>query len=205
MRAPSTPLLRGNVQSHLHNPGSNACDSLRPGQPSSPDPCTDVRRHCPASLRGSWASMEGRSLGSTLDPNLKAPGEGRGRRPQNRSIRRGGANARDFGKGAQKLAGNNPVPRDERFLFPSMRSSGKVPLSSSVFVADHLRPAALAAGVMIPRGHRFGSHNLRHSHWLVHAARENPRTVQGILRHDTIETTLGLYTQSDMEWMIAAQ
>ena len=102
---------------------------------------------------------------------------------------------------------STPYHSTDDFVFPSMRSSGKVPLSGSIFVADHLRPAALAAGVVIPSGHRFGFHNLRHSlsHWLVNAARENPKTVQGILRHEKIETTLGLYTQSDMELMISAQ
>jgi hypothetical protein len=38
-----------------------------------------------------------------------------------------------------------------------------LPLSASVFVADHLRPAAKKAGVPIEDGQRFGLHNLRHS------------------------------------------
>jgi hypothetical protein len=44
-----------------------------------------------------------------------------------------------------------------------------VPLSASIFVADHLRPAAKKAGVQIADGQRFGLHNLRHSfsNWLV--------------------------------------
>jgi integrase len=50
---------------------------------------------------------------------------------------------------------------------------------SSVFCADYLRPAAKAAGVLIPDGHRWGLHNLRHSlsNWLVNKAKENPKTV----------------------------
>jgi cytochrome bd-type quinol oxidase subunit 1 len=41
--------------------------------------------------------------------------------------------------------------------------------------------------------------------WLVNEAKEQPKTVQGILRHEDICTTLGLYTQSDMDQMRQAQ
>jgi integrase len=63
----------------------------------------------------------------------------------------------------------SPYAKDEDFVFPSSRAEGRVPLSASVFVADHLRPAAKKAGVHIEDGQRFGLHNLRHSlsNWLV--------------------------------------
>jgi len=85
--------------------------------------------------------------------------------------------------------------------------SGKVPISSSAFDKDHLRPAALDAGAKIPEGHRFGLHNLRHSlsNWLVNKAKENPKTVQGILGHSRVQTTLDLYSDSDLDTMIEAQ
>ena len=35
--------------------------------------------------------------------------------------------------------------------------------------------------------------------------KENPKTVQGILRHGRIQTTLDLYTQADRDEMQAAQ
>ena len=59
----------------------------------------------------------------------------------------------------------------------------------------------------IPDGHRWGLHNLRHSlsNWLVNKAKENPKTVQGILGHARIQTTLDLYTDEDLDEMIAAQ
>ena len=62
-----------------------------------------------------------------------------------------------------------PYRKKSDFVFPSFKCFGKVPLSASIFVADHLRPAALAVGVRIPRGARFGFHNLRASlsNWLV--------------------------------------
>jgi len=38
----------------------------------------------------------------------------------------------------------------------------------------------------------------------VNTAKENPKTVQGILGHSRIQTTLDLYTDEDLEEMIAA-
>jgi integrase len=88
-----------------------------------------------------------------------------------------------------------------------MKEGGRVPICSSVFCSDYLRPAAKVAGVTIPDGHRWGLHNLRHSlsNWLVNKAKENPKTVQGILGHSRIQTTLDLYTDEDLDEMIAAQ
>jgi integrase len=63
------------------------------------------------------------------------------------------------------------------------------------------------AGVQIEDGQRFGLHNLRHSlsNWLVNKAKVEPKTVQGILRHSRIQTTLDLYTQEDSDEARAAQ
>lgn len=101
----------------------------------------------------------------------------------------------------------SPYSKGRDFVFPSLKCFGKVPLSASIFVADHLRPAAIAVGVQIPKGARFGFHNLRHSlsNWLVNKRKENPKTVQGMLRHARIQTTLDLYTESDLEEMQKAQ
>ena len=78
---------------------------------------------------------------------------------------------------------------------------------ASSFVADYLRPAAKKAGVEIADGQRFGLHNLRHSlsNWLVNKAKVEPKTVQGILRHSRIQTTLDLYTQQDSDEARGAQ
>ena len=89
-----------------------------------------------------------------------------------------------------------PYAKPMDFVFPSMRAKGKKPLYASSFVADYLRAAAKAAGVRIEDGQRFGLHNLRHS---------LSKTVQGILRHSKIQTTLDLYTQEDSEETRAAQ
>jgi integrase len=101
----------------------------------------------------------------------------------------------------------SPYPKDGDFVFPSLKARGIVPLSASIFVADHLRPAAKKNGVDIEDGQRFGLHNLRHSlsNWLVNKAKVEPKTVQGILRHTRIQTTLDLYTQDDGDETRAAQ
>ena len=98
-------------------------------------------------------------------------------------------------------------PRPEDFLFPSLSKEGKAPVWASTFITDYLRPAAIVAGVRILPGQRFGLHNLRHSlsHWLVNKGKFDPKTVQGILRHSDIKTTLNLYTQDDMDEKQAAQ
>jgi integrase len=100
-----------------------------------------------------------------------------------------------------------PFAEETDFLFPSVKAEGRVPLSPAVFVADHLRPAAIAAGLAIAKGQRFGLHNLRHSlsSWLVNKAKVEPKTVQSILRHSRIQTTLDLYTQGDGDETRAAQ
>ena len=100
-----------------------------------------------------------------------------------------------------------PYEKDTDFVFPSFKTSGKVPLSAGIFAADHLRMAAIKAGVRIPEGYRFGLHNLRHSlsNWMVNKGKVDPKTVQGILRHSRIQTTLDLYTQGDADETRAAQ
>ena len=83
-------------------------------------------------------------------------------------------------------------------MFPSFRANGEVPLSPAVFLRDHLRKAAIGAGVQVPEGHRFGLHNLRHSlsNWMVNKAKVEAKTVQEILRHRRIQTTLDIWTSS---------
>lgn len=74
-------------------------------------------------------------------------------------------------------------------------------------VRKYLRPAAVKAGVISEdqRG-RFGFHNFRHSlaSSLV-KLKCDPKTVQGILRHEDVRTTMQLYAQSDQESKLEAQ
>jgi integrase len=100
-----------------------------------------------------------------------------------------------------------PYGKETNFVFPSLKAGGKVPVSPAMFVADHLRVAAKATGIAIEDGQRFGLHNLRHSlsNWLVNKAKVEPKTVQGMLRHSRIQTTMDLYTQDDSDETRAAQ
>jgi integrase len=100
-----------------------------------------------------------------------------------------------------------PYAKGKDFVFPSLFASGKTPLNACSFVKDHLRVAAKAVGVQIADGQRFGLHNLRHSlsNWLVNKGKVEPKTVQGLLRHSKIQTTLDLYTQEDSDETRAAQ
>jgi integrase len=97
--------------------------------------------------------------------------------------------------------------KETDFIFPSFKAEGRVPLSPAVFVADHLRPAAIAAGVSVPKGYRFGFHSLRHSlsHWCVNKGKVEPKVVQSLLRHSRVQITLDLYAQGDGDETRAAQ
>jgi integrase len=49
------------------------------------------------------------------------------------------------------------------WIFASSRLKGRHPRTASILAADHLRPAAISAGIVLKPGQRFGFHNLRHS------------------------------------------
>ena len=92
-------------------------------------------------------------------------------------------------------------------FFPSFRLKSKKPLSASIMVQKYLRPAAVKAGVIKEDQRvRFGFHNFRHSlaSSLV-KLKCDPKTVQGILRHEDVRTTMQLYAQSDQESRLEAQ
>jgi integrase len=96
--------------------------------------------------------------------------------------------------------------RPSDWVFASAQKKGKTPRSSSVLTWDHLRPAAIAAGVKLKKGQRFGFHNFRHglASWLVNQGTDI-KTVQGLLRHANVSTTLGLYAHRVNSSMLAAQ
>lgn len=102
--------------------------------------------------------------------------------------------------------GDTMYRRPGDWVFPSTRSKGKKPRSASILICDHLRKATLAAGVPIKKGQRFGFHNFRHglASWLVNQGTDM-KTVQGLLRHSSVTTTLGLYAHRVNASMMAAQ
>jgi integrase len=82
---------------------------------------------------------------------------------------------------------------DDDFVFASRKLMGREPRRGSMVVADHLKPAALRAGVIeVKEGNtyiggelvkQFGFHTFRHSltSWLM-ANGENPQIVRAMLR-----------------------
>ena len=100
-----------------------------------------------------------------------------------------------------------PYSQPTDWVFPSFRCKGSQPRTANMLVEDHLRPAAVKAEVLAeddPR--RFGFHNLRHSlaSFLVRS-KTDPKTVQALLRHSDVKTTLQLYAHSVSEDRLAAQ
>jgi integrase len=80
-------------------------------------------------------------------------------------------------------------------------------LSTSIMVQKYLRPAAIKAGVIEEAERvRFGFHNFRHSlASSVVKLKCDPKTVQGILRHEDVRRIMQLYAQSDQESRLEAQ
>jgi integrase len=104
-----------------------------------------------------------------------------------------------------KLRSQSLYARDEDYLFPSTRNKGKTPRSGSILVQDHLRRAALEAGVIKP-GEGLGLHCLRHSlaTFLVAQGRD-VKTVQNMLRHAKSTTTLDIYAHGRNQDSLDAQ
>jgi integrase len=101
-----------------------------------------------------------------------------------------------------------PYSQSWDWVFPSSRLEVKQPRVANMLVEDHLRPAAVKAGILSSHrdihGHvvdddprRFGFHNLRHSlaSFLIRT-RTDPKTVQTLLRHSDVKLTLQFYTHA---------
>ena len=83
-------------------------------------------------------------------------------------------------------------------MFPSPRQSS----SPIIFDRQRRRPECLSRTV---RGSDFTIFAIHSDNWMVNKAKVEPKTVQGILRHAKIQTTLDLYTQEDGDETLAAQ
>ena len=101
-----------------------------------------------------------------------------------------------------------PYAENDDWIFASPRMKGKQPRTANILVQDHLRPAAIAAGVLSKESkERFGLHNLRHAlaTFLVTDHVADPKTVQLMLRHSNVTTTLGLYAHGNNAAKLTAQ
>jgi len=92
---------------------------------------------------------------------------------------------------------------DDDWTFPSYKLSGSIPMCAGIFVTDHLRPAALAAGIKIADGQRFGLHSLRSSMatWMVSIDKTDVKTAQSNMRHANPEIMLSKYALAVMDEM----
>jgi integrase len=110
-----------------------------------------------------------------------------------------------------------PYDQPSDWVFPSFRLKGRQPRVANILVEDHLRLAAAKAGILSSHQNdqgvlieddrrRFGFHNLRHSlaSFLVRS-KTDPKTVQALLRHSDVKTTLQLYAHSVSEDRMTAQ
>jgi integrase len=92
---------------------------------------------------------------------------------------------------------NSPYTKSNDWIFPSTKLKGKTPLSASMMTAAKIRPAAIKAGIRLEPGRRFGFHNFRHSLATFLVSRgKDVKTIQGLLRHAKVTTTLDLYSQA---------
>ena len=101
-----------------------------------------------------------------------------------------------------------PYSKPEDWVFPSFKLRGRKPRTGSIMAQDYLRPAAVKAGILaLGDRRRFGFHNLRHSlaSFLVTQTKTDVKTVQSMLRHANVGTTLDIYTHSVQKDMLAAQ
>jgi integrase len=85
-------------------------------------------------------------------------------------------------------------------VFSSLRLKGKKPPAANMLVADYLRVAARKAGVVAPP-RTFGFHTFRRTL----ASVLDVKTVQEILRHQNLKTTLEIYARSMSEDRLLAQ
>ncbi len=96
-------------------------------------------------------------------------------------------------------------PSDDDFVFPSLRLKGKKPPVANMLVADYLRVAAKKAGVVAPP-RTFGFHTFRRTLASVLVKMKvDVKTVQELLRHQNLRTTLELYAKSMSEDKLKAQ
>jgi integrase len=103
-----------------------------------------------------------------------------------------------LGEAMLRWHAQTPYAAEYDWVFASFKMRGKQPREGNMIGADYLRPAAVRAGVL-EKGdrRRFGWHNFRHSlaSFLV-ANGTDTKTVQELLRHAKVQTTLDLYSQS---------
>ena len=112
-----------------------------------------------------------------------------------------------LGEALSRWRAETPYAGESDWVFASFKLKDKQPREGNMLAADYLRPAAVRVGVLTAEDkRRFGWHNFRHSlaSYLVSNGTD-AKTVQDLLRHSKVQTTLDLYSQSISADRLAAQ
>lgn len=89
--------------------------------------------------------------------------------------------------------GCSPYNQDGDFIFGSPDKNGSQPYWPNAAMEDHIRPAAIRAGI----GKRIGWHTLRHTFGtLVKSQGADVATTQALLRHANVSITMDRYVQA---------
>ena len=90
---------------------------------------------------------------------------------------------------------DTPYAQDGDYVFASTKMRGKQPYWMSRIMQHHIKPAAAQAGIEMK-----GWHTLRHSYTtLLRQNNNNPKVVQGLLRHASYSITMNVYDEAMSE------
>jgi integrase len=101
-----------------------------------------------------------------------------------------------------------PYSKPADWVFPSFKLHGRKPRTGSIMAQDYLRPAAVKAGILaVGDRRRFGFHCMRHSlaSFLVTQTKTDVKTVQSMMRHSDVGTTLNIYAHAINQDKLVAQ
>jgi len=100
-----------------------------------------------------------------------------------------------------------PYNQPGDWVFASTKLKGAQSRVANMLVEEYLRPKAEEAGILAADDRRrFGFHTCRHSLATFLVSKDfDPKTVQSLLRHADVKTTLQLYAHGNMEKGLAAQ
>ena len=91
--------------------------------------------------------------------------------------------------------------RETDWVFASPQKAGELPLRSTAVLANHIKPAAITAGL----GSRVGWHTFRHTYSsMLRQLGVDLKVQQELLRHADVRTTMNVYTQAVSEQKRAA-
>lgn len=140
---------------HCHSE-ANADDLAIPGKPSSSDSGTHLCSYGTPCIEDSLSALVRCSVGRRKNWGLKRWAKGEDAETKTQSSDGYVPLHPVLAHHLRVWQFQSPYVGAKDFVFPSIRAEGRVPLTAGVFVADHLRPAAIAAGVSIEKGQRFG-------------------------------------------------